>query len=106
MEAAKTYDWAAIEKLILFDQVLDKWMNLEDTVLSIHNGDWRIVARGTLLPNQYHIEAFDIVNRTGDFIQAVQDIQYMRMAPNTFEARIKQLYKEIDEALERRKEDI
>ena len=101
-DTAKTYDWAEIEKLIIYDQVLNRSMYLRDTVLSLLNGDWRIVCRGTCLPNQFRIEVFDIINRTGDFVQIVQDVQYMRMAPNTFEARIKQLYQEIDAALERR----
>ena len=104
MEAAKTYDWAAIETLIIYDQVLDRSMYLRDTVLSILNGDWRIVCRGTCLPNQFRIECYDIINRTGDFVQIVQDVQYFRMAYNTLNSRIKQLYQEIDDAIERRRD--
>lgn len=93
------YDWSELKELLMFDQILDRSMDLKDTCLSYKNGNWRIVSTATLLPNQYHIHVFDILCKTTEFIQQVEDIRYWRMSLGTLNARIKQLYFLVEEAV-------
>ncbi len=94
-----TYNWTELEDLLMFDQILDRYMDLKDTCLSYKNGNWRIVSTGTLLPSQYHIHVFDILCQTPEFLQQIQDIKFWRMSFGTLNARIKQLYALVEEAI-------
>jgi len=99
-KSALAYTWAEIEYIVMYDQILDKSMFLRDTVISAKNGNWRLVDITTVRAHQFFISAYDIFNRTEDFISDVEFVNYYYLGIGTLNARIKELYKLVEEGLQ------